>query len=91
VWPEPIFVLAAHGRNGEIDVQESSKLSRSMRTNTRPLIEDRPPQTSDRAVVFTVVLGITVLSLLLFTGLLFGQSRNVHAGWFSTVLNSRWF
>jgi hypothetical protein len=60
-----------------------------MRMNTRPLIEDRPPVTSNRVVVFTVALGITVLSLLLFAGLLLASSA--HTDWFLTVLNSRWF
>lgn len=70
-------MAVAHEFRVEIDVQEGSKLCRSMRTSTRPLIEDRPPKTADKAVLFTVVLGITVLSLLVFTGLL--VAGNVHA------------
>lgn len=70
-------MVVVHECGVETDVHEGSKPCRSMRTNTRLLIEARPPKTADKAVVFAVVLGITVLSSLLFTGLL--VAGNVHA------------
>ena len=63
------MVVVVHECRVEIDVHEGSKPCRSMRTNRIRVyfIEARPPKTTDKAVVFAVVLRITVLSSLLFT------------------------
>ena len=57
-----------------------------MRTVTRPVIEDRPPVTSNRTLYIAVVFGIVVISLLLLSILLLPV--NVHADWILRLFNS---